>query len=90
MWPKLDSMVEGMHSHASPRSATDGLVSKHIVYASYSGNYVQRVLMQYHKEKTVIHADFSLVRYLYGASALAIAASSGSHLSPFASSFSLL
>lgn len=41
MWPKLDSMVEGMHSHASPRSATDGLVSKHIVYASYSENYVQ-------------------------------------------------
>lgn len=28
--------------------------------------------------------------YLYGASALAIAANSGSHLSPFASNFSLL
>ena len=60
VWPKLDSVMEGTHSRVmSPRWATNGLVSKHLVYASYSEDYVQRVLMQYHKGNPVIHANFS-------------------------------
>lgn len=61
MWPKLDSMMEGTHSRMMSAGCTpNGLVSKHLVYASYSEDYVQRVLMQYHKGNSVIHANFSL------------------------------